>query len=58
MNCASCNHPKDHHCRGKIEHVTWKSERLQNGASKETTICVGRHCELPLCCCVEFQEAA
>lgn len=53
-----CGAPLSRHCKANIEHSDYKDEMKQNGATPRTHVCKTRHCLDPLCCCVDFQEAA
>jgi hypothetical protein len=50
-DCRFCGHPPTSHCKGKVFHAGWK-HREPGG------FCVGPHCLLPLCCCVELKLEA
>jgi hypothetical protein len=54
MNCVFCGHPEEAHCKGGVKHVSRKNDG--GNAVGVTVTCQTRHCENPLCCCVEFVE--
>jgi hypothetical protein len=45
--CEWCHHPDSAHCAGKVFHTGWKNNEPGH-------VCVGRHCNYPLCSCVEL----
>jgi hypothetical protein len=46
--CARCAHPEADHCQGGKPHSGW----LGKGGLQ---LCASRHCEQPLCSCIDFQ---
>ena len=54
MNCARCNHKLSDHCPGCVKHSLWKDEKAQDGRQKRSSICKTKHCNLPLCSCMDF----
>jgi hypothetical protein len=55
LPCAFCNHPEKMHCKGKQPHTTYKDQARMNSRA-EKFYCPTRHCESPICCCVDYQE--
>jgi hypothetical protein len=52
--CAFCGHSQKEHCKGNVAHGDLKEIGKMLTHPKET-VCTGRHCNQPLCCCVDFQ---
>lgn len=52
VNCTRCGHPEKDHCKGAAVHTSPKEAQMMSG--RGATICVGRHCLQPLCCCTEY----
>lgn len=50
--CAHCGHLEKDHCRGNQEHAGPKTAQTMSG--RGNVVCVGRHCNHPLCDCVAF----
>lgn len=48
MDCLSCGHPEEEHCKGNVYHPSWKPNH-------HGTVCICRHCDNPLCSCVGLQ---
>jgi hypothetical protein len=46
--CGFCGCPDSGHCKGGTSHFHGKGE------FNAVTVCITRHCNSPLCCCVEF----
>lgn len=60
MNCAFCTHPLEIHCPGEVPHTDHKEDSRMVPVEwrRGTHVCHTRHCLAPLCCCVDFKEAA
>jgi hypothetical protein len=56
-DCAYCGHPEKDHCKGGINHSNYK-DAMRQVRMPRGSICVGRHCTCPLCCCTNYQETA
>ena len=52
--CAGCVHLLSEHCKGHVEHGDHKEEARMVRDRKKTVTCQTRHCNEPLCCCLEF----
>lgn len=50
--CERCGHAVAAHCKGNQKHAPWRTGR------SEMLTCSTRHCEEPLCSCVDLVEAA
>ena len=57
--CLRCEHPLSEHCSGGKKHESPKEDMWAAQYRIRTLVCSTRHCDQPLCSCVEFiQEAA
>jgi hypothetical protein len=56
--CKRCEHPLSEHCKGGVRHADHKEEARMVPLKyrKGTVTCISRHCENPLCSCVDFIE--
>jgi len=56
--CTRCDHPLSQHCRGEQQHTDHKedSRMIPPRWRKGTLTCHTRHCDNPLCSCVDFKE--
>lgn len=50
--CRTCGHPSKDHCKGGVPHSSHKEAQAMSGLG--AVICVGRHCNQPICSCTEF----
>lgn len=59
MNCERCGHSERQHCKGGELHSDHKEDARMIPIKwrKNTVTCGTRHCEEPLCSCVEFVSA-
>lgn len=53
MKCERCDHPEADHCKGGKTHQEWKESQRQWVVTR-FTVCVSRHCDQPVCSCVDF----
>lgn len=56
MRICRCTHPEKKHCEGSVPHSTYKDAARMVPRPK-VELCLGRHCEEPLCDCSDFREA-
>lgn len=56
--CLYCGHPLSDHCKGGIEHTSYKEDArmVPNEMRTGNHTCVSRHCKQPLCCCTDYLE--
>ena len=56
MNCARCGHSEKDHCKGNERHGWWTDVKKQTGIQPRIHLCKTRHCNQPLCSCIDFQK--
>jgi hypothetical protein len=58
--CAYCGHDRKKHCTAGTNHIPYKEEMKQAGGHLIThpRPCVGDHCEVGMCDCLQFRKAA
>jgi len=56
MKCEFCNHEDKDHCKGGELHSDHKEDArmVEIKYRKGSRVCVSRHCDQPLCCCLAF----
>ena len=54
-DCARCGHKDSDHCKGGVSHSEYKEQSRQWKQVRQT-VCATRHCDQPLCSCVEFMR--
>jgi hypothetical protein len=55
---CTCTHADQDHCVGHIVHYSAKTGNLMMGNHAKSIRCKGRHCEHPLCSCIEYTIAS
>ena len=58
-NCNRCGHPLKAHCKGGVNHGNYKEDArmIPMEYRSATSPCKTKHCNEPLCSCVEHQPA-
>ena len=55
QSCSRCGHPLSDHCKGNIQHDHHTDvARMVSSEYRRFTLCSARHCDQPLCSCIEF----
>jgi hypothetical protein len=54
--CRRCDHALSDHCKGQVSHGYHKEDMWPAEQRTRTVICHTRHCNLPICSCVDFVE--
>lgn len=54
--CGRCEHLLSRHCKGNVQHGYHKEDMWPADRRKCTVTCKTRHCENPLCSCIDFVD--
>jgi len=54
--CRRCDHPPSDHCKGNVPHGYHKEDMWPADQRTRTTVCHTRHCNMPICSCIDFIE--